>query len=164
MRVLLLGPGYYRESEHRDALHDRYRLAEYLAPHEVSIMELADSDAPGLAEKFAELMDVADEVVVWLPKNGKLASVFGELLLLRAEHEWHGKPVWIFAEEDVLDVTGHEFRVIHETGQMAYLLDLTQVLCSLDFRICYGPRFGVLAQGIFAGASGWFGITVELTR
>lgn len=39
MRVFLLGPGYYAGEESRRALHDRLRLAESLAPHEVSIME-----------------------------------------------------------------------------------------------------------------------------
>ena len=154
MRVFLLGPGYYRDGQHRDALHDRYRLAEHLGPHEVSIMELADSDAPGLTEKFTELMETADEVVVWLPKNGKLASVFGELLLIRAKNDWHGRPIWIFAEAGVLDVTGHEFRVLDETGQMGYILDLPKFFPVSTFEYDSDAELEKLLQAYARGLLG----------
>lgn len=123
MRVFFLGPGYYEGEQSRRALHDRLRLAECLAPHQVSIMEFDEGqEAP--IEKFEAIMGRTDEVVVWLPRHGKLSTVFGELLLMRKDKGWHGRPVWIFAEDGVLDICADEFRVLHPAGQIAFLLDL----------------------------------------
>lgn len=128
MRIFLLGPGYYEGENEQEALHDRVRIKDLLAPHDVDIMELAEApdDPVDLNEKFATLVTDADEIVVWLPAKGRLATVFGELLLMRGSEAWHGRPIWIFCEEGVLDCTSAEFRSIHPSGQMAYLLDLPE--------------------------------------
>lgn len=123
MRVFLLGPGYYEGEESRRALHDRLRLAESLAPHKISIMEF-DEDQEAPVEKFEAIMARTDEVVVWLPRRGKLNTVFGELLLLRKDKAWHGRLIWVFAEDGVLDASSDQFRVLHPAGQIAFLLDL----------------------------------------
>ena len=101
-------------------------LAESLQPHSVTILELVEGDAK-LMEKFDQAMAKTDEVVVWLPTSGKLNTVFGELMLLRKDTAWHGRHVWVFAEEGVLDVSSAQFKVLHPAGQIGFILDLPQV-------------------------------------
>ena len=122
-RVFFLGPGHYEGEKSKRALHDRFSLAESLQPHAVTILELVEGDAK-LMEKFDQAMVETDEVVVWLPKNGKLNTVFGELMLLRKDKAWHGRHVWVFAEEGVLDISSAQFNVLHPAGQIGFILDL----------------------------------------
>jgi hypothetical protein len=91
-------------------------------------------------------MAESDTVVVWLPRSGRLETVFGELLLLRYEEAWHGKQVIIFSEEGVLDVSGETFRVLHQAGQIAFLLDLPEVYDLQVFEYSTRPELDQLIR------------------
>lgn len=124
MRVFLLGPGYFEGDSSRKALPARLRLAQMMTPHECAILEISDLEAPDLTVKFKTAMDESDAVIVWLPRRGRLATVFGGLLLLRYEDGWHGRQVTLFAEQGVIDASGQDFQVMDPSGQIAFLRDL----------------------------------------
>jgi hypothetical protein len=76
-RAFLLGPGRYADRPSGSALAERRRLAGFLlAGRDVLIMEDAPAE-PGEtdADKFLRLVRTTDEIVVWMPQEGRIPTV-----------------------------------------------------------------------------------------
>ncbi len=123
--VFFLGPGYFKDSSKAEALEGRRRLAGLLPDLHVLIME-DEKGAHGEddLEKFQRLCQEADKYLVWLPRNGRLPTVFSELVLLRHDAQKKEIEITVLHENGVLDTAGGEFHVLVEDGQIAYLRDL----------------------------------------